>query len=201
MQFFSVRDKLTLVCYEEKLLIKNNRNILRGERVEPKYLIHSYQEVTYGEKKNRVWHIHGEARKPNSMILGHYYYATLLQRIVAHVNERQASYSVEGESIEIKSWIDSFIMGNVYILGFGMDYSEMDLWWLLNRKKREKAEHGKVVFYASDFDQEKNGLLELLDVEVRFAGMGRRLTNKTDQYYKSFYRNAIAEIIREVNNN
>ena len=36
-------------------------------------------------------------------------------------------------------WLDSFVLGNVNILGLGMDFSELDLWWLLNRKKRESA--------------------------------------------------------------
>ena len=80
----------------------------------------------------------------------------------------------KGEVFKVKSWVDDFILGDVYILGFGMDFSEFDLWWLLNRKKREKADHGNVWFYtpiSSEEDErkrerERNELLKILDVNV-----------------------------------
>ena len=67
-------------------------------------------------------------------------------------------------------WLDSFIMGNVYILGFGFDFSELDLWWLIKQKKRENAEpHGKVIFYTPEKIQEagKYALLSAYGVEIR----------------------------------
>lgn len=183
----------------EYRLVKSNRNIIPGERIEPKYLLHSFQSVSYKGKDNRVWHIHGEARKPDSMILGHYYYANLLQRIMGHVNGRQADYRTNSAECEIKSWVDSFILGNVYILGFGMDYSEMDLWWLLNRKKREKGEHGKVYFYTAEKEPEKEKLLELLDAQVVRAEKDKPADEEEkNRYYKDFYRKSIAEIIGRV---
>lgn len=64
------------------------------------------------------------------------------------------------------------LLGNVCILGFGMDFSELDLWWLLNRKKRENAEHGKVIFYDPEKpgDEAKYALLRAYGVEVRHLG-------------------------------
>ena len=181
-------------------LIKNSRNSIPRERIEPKYLLHSFQSVSYKGTDNRVWHIHGEARKPDSMILGHYYYANLLQRIMGHVNGRQTDYRVNPAECTIKSWVDSFILGDVYILGFGMDYSEIDLWWLLNRKKREKGEHGKVFFYTAENEPEKEKLLELLNVQVVRAKVDKPTDEEEkNRYYKEFYRESIAEIIGRVN--
>lgn len=178
----------------DRHLIHTCRTSVPGKRKEPKYLLHTYQKVEYDHVENRVWHIHGEARKPDSMILGHYYYAALLNRIVSYVNKRGSDYQ-NGDGA-IKSWIDSFLLGDVYVHGYGLDYSEMDLWWLLNRKKRENAEHGRVFFFTPDRDVEKEGLLSLLDVDVSHSGSGKA-AKKADEgaRYKAFYESAIREIL------
>ena len=36
------------------------------------------------------------------------------------------------------SWAELFFNSNVYIAGFGMDYAEIDLWWLINQRARMK---------------------------------------------------------------
>ena len=56
---------------------------------------------------------------------------------------------VGGGEMEALSWLDYFILGDVYSLGFGFDTSEMDLWWLLCRKKRERADHGELYFFRA----------------------------------------------------
>ena len=118
------------------------KNMIRGERVEGKYLLHSYNEISFENNQHKVWHIHGEARKPQSIVLGHYYYGELLNRMIEDITQRknrQQERQKAGEQMIMESWLDAFIMGDVYVLGFGCDFSEMDLWWLINRKKREKS--------------------------------------------------------------
>lgn len=75
---------LGLSSVKESQIKKLNRHTPRVGRVESKYLLHSYNELNVDDVQNRVWHIHGEARKPDSMILGHYYYANLLARMVKY---------------------------------------------------------------------------------------------------------------------
>lgn len=189
-------------------LSKTCRNQKSGEKVEPKYLIQSCQEIPYGEHNNRIWHIHGEARKPNSMILGHYYYATMLHRIMDYVDKNSRYYAYcqqNGKNQSIQSWLDSFILGDIYVLGFGMGFSELDIWWLLNRKKREKAAHGKVYFYdpgGKDFD-EKEELLKLLDVEVVHCGVPtpEGTPEEKNIAYREFYLKAIADIGNKMTQN
>ena len=86
-----------------------------------------------------IFHIHGEALKPDSVILGHYFYGTLLFSYDNYLTRRapQQCYRMEGG--HLLSWLDYFILGDVYTLGFGFDTAEIDLWWLLCRKKRERA--------------------------------------------------------------
>ena len=143
----AVKDKEKL---SDNIIKSFSKNIIPGKRAEAKYLLSTCNIVPNADALYRIWHIHGEARKPDSMILGHYYYAFLLKRIMEYLDLRADDYRAlnKGEVFKVKSWVDDFILGDVYILGFGMDFSEFDLWWLLNRKKREKADHGNVWFYT-----------------------------------------------------
>ena len=154
---------------------------------------------TYNQLPNdkRVWHIHGEARTPDSMVLGHYFYGNTVARMKAYLEQYGGLYShyqKQGQDKPLRSWLDAFILGDVYVLGFGFDLSEFDLWWLLNRKKLEKADHGKVYFYqphTAAFD-EKLELLKLMDVEILDCGFAESGDSPCD--YKAFYNEAIQDI-------
>jgi hypothetical protein len=185
----------------EYFIKKNCHNIEDGKKVDSQYLLHSYQSAPFEEVENRVWHIHGEARKPSSMILGHYYYASLLHRMSEYLQGQGNRYQKrqkENTSQTMKSWLDSFILGDVYILGFGMDFAELDLWWLLNRKKRENAHHGKVYFYEPKPNGfcEKHELLKLMDVQlIHLDTPAPEGTNEEKtRAYQEFYRKAIFAI-------
>ncbi len=174
----------------ENYIAKNQaRHTDKVPKAESKYMLHTYYEV--GD--NKIWHIHGEVRKPDSIILGHYYYGKLLSQIQNELEKRkdyQLLRQIDEKKPIIDSWVDAFIMGDVYILGFGCDFSEMDIWWLLNRKKREAAEHGQVYFYEPSHGHKiKHGLLSAYDVKVKDLGF---VEEKID--YKAFYLKALQDI-------
>lgn len=192
---------LGVKAVSKNYLIATCKNQEQGKKVEPKYLLQSCQEISYNGHNNRIWHIHGEARKPNSMILGHYYYASLLHRIMDYAEKTSRYYAYRQQNNKkqsYQSWIDSFLLGDVYILGFGMDFSELDIWWLLNRKKREVAAHGKVYFYepGGNIFSEKEELLKLLDVEVVHCGVPvpEGTPEEKGAAYSEFYIKAIEDI-------
>lgn len=143
------------------------------KRCETNLMLHTYNSVPYGDRGQRIWHVHGEARKPDSMILGAYYYGNLLGKMIGLNKKRGNFYSLpqpSGELPKIRSWTDAFILGDVYILGFGMGFAESDMWWLLNRKKREGGSVGKTFFYELNHkdgvNRAKLDLLKLMNVEV-----------------------------------
>ncbi|MBQ9686664.1 MAG: hypothetical protein IJV41_09005 [Oscillospiraceae bacterium] len=123
------------------------------------FLINTFNYV----EKCSVWHIHGEARKPDSMIIGSYYYGKILKRCIERLDgggqSTDGDYSGQvrssGKTSEFKrnikqkkpqkigSWVDAFVLGDVYILGLGMDFSEADLWWLLEYKQNNSDFCGK----------------------------------------------------------
>jgi len=226
-EFSQVLNSLLSICFDdilttnysyelEQVILGNNQvsnHILKNlsshtsavSQTDVKYLLHSFNKV----KDNRIWHIHGEARKPDSIIIGHYYYGKLLWKIQSHIDKKcvgNNSYLKcrnHGRNISIDSWVDPFILGDVYVLGFGFDLSELDLWWLLNRKKKEKANpHGKVYFYeprlGNKFD-ERIRLLQLMDVEVIDCGIEILPSDKDkDKAFRMFYQKAIADISKRI---
>ena len=192
----------------ERPIKKKAEHTQKVQRVETKYLLHTYNRAIFNGTQNRIWHIHGEARKPDSMILGHYYYANLLARMVKYTSDNANRYENDakaGKDTEINSWLDAFILGDVYILGFTFDLSEFDLWWLLNRKMREKAPHGKVYFfepYSGGFN-EKTELLKLLDVEHIDCNIKKPDKNdpRKAEKYREFYDEALIIIKKMMTEN
>lgn len=168
-----------------------------GTRAETRYLLHTYNEVMCNNVKNSVWHVHGEIRKPDSVTLGHYAYGNLLKRIIVEVENRKNLYEQNQwfkKDTVLDSWIDAFILGDIYVLGCGFGLSEVDLWWLLNRKYTERAAHGNVYFYEiyCEKQREKIELLKLMNVEVVSLGFAENKNNSPD--YTAFYQAAVDDI-------
>lgn len=192
-------------CLSDAELKKILRHTDAVKRAEGKYLLHTYNEVRLGGTEHKIWHIHGEARKPQSMILGHYGYAALLQRLCNHFVAQSNRYQKEqqaGVPCHITSWADAFLLGDVYVLGFGFDVSEIDLWWLLNRKKREKADTGAVHYFSPAFQatgglDEKCELLRVLGVKLHDCGVtvpSGGTKEERGEAFRRFYPLAIGEI-------
>ena len=71
--------------------------------------------------------------------------------------------------MELRSWLDYFMLGDVHIVGLGMALSEMDLWWLVNCKKRHFPGR-KVILYKPDIKPEEKLLAEAYGVTVNADG-------------------------------
>ncbi len=112
----------------------------------------------------------------------------------------------------IKSWIDLFFTSNVHIIGYSMPFDEIDLWWLLDKRKRliwegRMATYGTIRFYDAvlkskkkkndkDKCQEKENkekriakykLLDILDVRHKFQGLNDK--KEFADYYKHILAN------------
>lgn len=118
-----------------------------------------------------VWHIHGDLGRPESMILSYYSYAKAISRLQKYNRKLKNAFqdAVEARrTIAPLSWSDWFILGDVYSVGFGYDFSEFDLWWAAERKARENAAVGRLIAYQDR--QEKSdpvcALLKSIGAEV-----------------------------------
>ncbi len=130
-----------------------------------------------------VWPIHGEIRYPQTMMLGMDHYCGSIGKIDSYIKGR---YDYEGKKIpsmidklnsterkeeEAISWIDLLFTKNIHIIGFGMDFAELDIWWILNKRKRYIVEAKALVkntifFYDSEVNGSKADMLRALDVTV-----------------------------------
>lgn len=179
---------------------KYRRHTAAVERAETRFMLHTYYDLPAGDKTLPLFHIHGEAQKPDSVILGHYYYGNLLFSYDDYLTRRapQLQYRMPKESREMTalSWLDYFILGDVYTLGFGYDTSEMDLWWLLCRKKRERTAHGDLFFLepARQSAETKAALLRAYNAKCLTLGMGELNADG----YRLFYEKAVEEIGRRL---
>ena len=167
--------------YELEKTLKEDFSCLPGRRC--KYRKVAYSEsgkyniqqlhTYYVPKENLpIWHVHGEAARPDTMILGHYYYGKLLAKMQQYVSTLIARYKTciaKQQPMEIHSWLDYFMLGDVYIVGLGMALSELDLWWLINCKKRHFPDR-KTYLYKPDIHIEEKLLAEAYGVIVDSNG-------------------------------
>lgn len=100
--------------YKGKRCVRFLSHTTGCRQAEPKYLLHTYNEINYNGHTNRVWHIHGEARKPDSVVIGHYNYGKLLGKYIEELSERSNSQYWRQKDWKhplIETWLDAFIMG------------------------------------------------------------------------------------------
>ena len=144
---------------------KFRKNAVKAGNYETR-MLHTFFAGSEGDKT--IWHIHGEAAKPDTMVLGHYYYGKLLAKMQQYIPKLQARFNgtfSSGKDYVCHSWIDYFMLGNVYIIGLGMDLSELDLWWLVNCKKRHYPDT-KVTLFKPDISPEQKLLADAYDIVV-----------------------------------
>jgi len=143
-----------------------------------------FRRHTAGKKE--IWHVHGDVARPGSMVLGFDHYAGYLQKIRNYVTD---SVEVKGhphgrvgspvkngileftDNRSVYSWVDYFLRDHIHIVGLGLDFTEIDLWWLLLHKRRRRHQTGQVFYYHVSLDREANetpvtSLLRSLNVKV-----------------------------------
>ena len=137
-------------------------------RKENRFNLFRYYAPENTDKK--IWHIHGDITTPSGVIMGNYYYGKLLHEIQTYVPVfmRRFGFSEShNTALKMQSWVDSFLTGNVYIMGFGMNLNETDIWWLICCKKRNFPQT-KVHLYSpgKDLSPEKRAMLRTYGVDI-----------------------------------
>lgn len=144
-----------------------------------------------GEKKIRLWNMHGSFDIEERIMLGLYEYCESVTTLRSMFEPSKGQLNAE---IGQNSWPFVMLHTDVYILGFGLGYEEIDLWYFLTIRKRlirEKIiERNKIIYYSindNSLDIGKAKLLEALDVEVNtipFDWSERAYEKAYDRIYK-----------------
>jgi|GEM_PF-1071703 len=100
-----------------------------------------------------IWHIHGEASVPTSIMLGHdhytdhaaqvrrYFYQGAVYRGTGSFRSGlQRDIGTFDQSCDGRpySWVDLFVRDHVHIGGFSFDFSESLLWYLVSYRRRRR---------------------------------------------------------------
>ena len=178
-------------------------------------------------RKLDFWHIHGELDYVKSIMLGYDHYCGSLTKISDYIKKGKLSDSERDEStaslkddkdihhivkkcllfqngcdVECKTWMDTFFFSDVHIIGLGLDFQEIDLWWLLNKRYRYiKTAHtfpskyhnlsiNNHIYYYGKVRQEVKAALEAYGVNTKYANASEEKVND----WTIFYENLIAKI-------
>ena len=88
--------------------------------------------------------------------------------------------------------MELFLYGDIYIVGFGFDLCEFDLWWLVKRKQRERMGTGRVYFY------EQHNPNSLTQKMMRAHGAELLDIGATAGDYEDFYKKAFSDIAKRI---
>ncbi|MDO4199088.1 MAG: hypothetical protein Q4D13_08910 [Erysipelotrichaceae bacterium] len=108
---------------------------------------------------HKVYHIHGEHCFEDSICIGLQHYINN----ISHIDRRmQEAYGLLDEP-EIRStlrsalshtWVKHMLFSNVHFVGFGLDQSEIDLWWLFALRaswiSQGLLKENKIVYHYSE---------------------------------------------------
>jgi len=209
----------------ESSIVQNSNSLSfsnQGEVKELRYNIFRHHILD----NKKIWHIHGDITVPNSITLGYEHYSGHLQSMRNYTAtggnyKKKETFDQKSlirrlETIPLKteySWIDNFFLRDVYIIGLTLDFMEIDLWWLLtfrerNRylKKSNMTICNDITYYLPacflDSYQCKKNDIESLKVKIELlksvgvninADFGRDF-KKSKNYEKEFYLAVVVDI-------
>ena len=166
----------------EKQLVMDVFSLDEKDDHETLYSIMRKKVYSKGEIIKTIWNIHGDIKYPQSMMLGYDHYCGALGKVTSFVKGNYTNTTsnkkidsmpkrMEIKDKSIISWIDLMFTTDVYIVGFGMDFSEQDIWWILNKRQRFIKE-GKInsenkIFYFNIDNKDKKEILESFGVTVK----------------------------------
>lgn len=163
-----------------------------------------------------IWHIHGEINKPKSIMLGLDHYCGSIGKINNYIKGNY-KFQKNNESVELKSikeklinnhfdeisWVELFFTTNIHIMGFGLDYSEIDLWWVLIKRARlmkdsdtKKLIKNRIVFYVHQLDEFKKGILNSLNVTVESTNTKGNI--KTNKYWQAHFNSLFKKLQKSI---
>jgi hypothetical protein len=179
-----------------KTILNNTQLTLDNISTEGVYSIRRKTSIIDTKKKevSSIWNIHGEIDKPISIMLGYDHYTGALSKLESYI---KGNYSFTQDKNEVRplkmrtklingdfdnySWIEKFFNTDIHIIGLKLDYSETDIYWILNKRQRLYKELGnenfiknKITFYTNEDNQSKISLLESFGVNVIFKNIDHK---------------------------
>ena len=185
------------------------------------YSLFRYRDV---EGRPRVWHIHGEANQPASIMLGFEHYrkanveldkylqissveriqdeteatpAVVRSPLVSRKSWHRTQHDTESESNW--SWVDHMLTSNVHIFGLGLESSEQMLWHLLlerqNLRRNLREPYQSLEVDWVFYDKEpKKNDQARISHHKLLESFGVRVERVKARGYKNMYERVIKQI-------
>ena len=134
------------------------------------------------------YHAHGTTKWNRTICLGHEHYATLVSKIRGQLYSSADDEDkifitklITGEEGSLSIWPEYLFTNDVAIVGLGLDYCEIDFWWLLSLRAlcfapcNGLSDYGNVITYyepviggkeVSPYEGNKLSVLRALHVDV-----------------------------------
>ncbi len=117
------------------------RHTPSGKR-ETLYNLYAYYSINSQENSlydsGNIWHIHGDINRTQSIILGYDHYCKQIIKIRDYIPKSYTKILSQGfrrkydENWKGQSWVDLFFNSDIFIVGLGLGFAELDLWWILD---------------------------------------------------------------------
>ena len=151
-------------------------------KIENTYSIRRRHSLSSARNEKHIWNIHGEIDTPPTIMLGLNQYCGSVSKISDYLNGKY-DYKQEKQKVIIPkiqerlrdgiekpfSWLDLFFISDLYIIGFSLLYEEIDLWWILTRRKRLMRQGANIsnnIFYCGEVKPGKKELFHTMGVEI-----------------------------------
>lgn len=192
--------------------------ISEEDRSEDIYSIRRHYTVSnLKQKLCTIWPIHGDVEKPISIMLGLDQYCGSIGKMNDYLKggytyrDSKKIFSVKGISKRLRdrevnvslSWIDAFFVTNVHIIAFGLQYEEVDLWWLLVWRKRAIEKYGETlinntIYFYGEVDKDKQNILRTLGVEIVFPE--KKESKDDDIHWNLIYKDLLEKMQKNIEN-
>ena len=136
---------------------------------EPKRRLKPHFTLERDGKPVRIWNIHGAVEDEESILLGLYEYS----KYVTDIDDVLKPIEQESLNIDKSSWPYVMLHSDVHMLGFGLGYEEIDIWYVLTFRKRLIRKgiipRNNFLYYSlvhGHEDTPQMELLKTLDVDV-----------------------------------
>lgn len=184
--------------------LKHTYNIvdedITANQKEIKYSLRRYHKL----QDTYIFHIHGEADKPETLCLGYEHYAGSIQYLRSKLALKENSLllhvlknkQVTPDIIETYSWAILFLIDDIEIIGLGLDESEIDLWWLISYRAYLKNMHPEASGYIHNtityheiisehsdlqYIKKRKSLFESMDIQYKMHEV--KHSNYLEGYY------------------
>lgn len=196
-------DYAFLECFK-----KNPRIKIVNKSTEDIYSVRRHKDILEdGNLRSKLWHIHGDIDTPPSIMLGLDHYCGSVAKIDSYVKGRyefdqnKAKVKVPSildklknlEEFDGSSWVELFFTSDIHIVGLGLDFSEIDLWWILNKRARFMLDNkttelikNKIYFYSTSENEDQRELLRTLSVENILIELSGAKNNYEEAYNTIF---------------